>query len=261
LGFAALVWRIARQLGRDPRFVVLFVAANPVTLMYAVAGFHNDFFMLIPSLAAISLLLARRDRSAGAVLMLAVAVKFTALLLLPFLLLGARPGRRWLRVLEGAGMAALPLAAGSIAMFGLSIPNLSDQSTLLTNFSVPNVLGIVIGLGGGAPGLLRVANVALVVTVALILRRRRDWVTGAGWATIALIATLAWLMPWYIVWALPLAALGTSVRLRRATLAFTAYVLLTFVPVTGIVLSQLHINPMGGGAGQVSKARQHLLER
>ena len=92
LGFLALVWQCARQLGRDPRFVLVFVAFNPIYLIYAVGGFHNDFFMLVPSMAAIALLLARRDRSAGAVLMLAVAVKFTAILLLPFLLVAVAAG-------------------------------------------------------------------------------------------------------------------------------------------------------------------------
>src|ERR1700730_2441662 len=94
LALSALVWRCARQLGRDPRFAVLFVAANPVVLIYALGGFHNDVFMLLPAMGAISLLLERRDRSAGALLMLAVAVKFTAVLLLPFLLIAARPTRR-----------------------------------------------------------------------------------------------------------------------------------------------------------------------
>ncbi len=100
--FIALVWKCAKLLGRDPRFAVLFVAANPVYLMYAIAGFHNDFFMLIPSTAAIALLLARRDRSAGAMVMVAVAVKFTAILLLPFLLVAARPSQRRKRVMVGA---------------------------------------------------------------------------------------------------------------------------------------------------------------
>jgi hypothetical protein len=262
LGFVALVWRIAHQLGRDPRFAVLFVAANPVTLMYAVAGFHNDFFMLIPAMAAISLVLARRDRWAGAVLMCAVAVKFTAILLLPFLLLATRRGRRFAQVLIGAAIAAPLLAAASVALFGFSIPNLSDQSTLLTDFSVPNLVGLLLGLGGGTPGLLRAANVALVLAIALILRRRRgDWLTGAGWATLALIASLAWLVPWYLTWLLPLAALGSSVRLRRATVALTIFVLLSFVPVTGIVLTQLNVSPMSGAAAQASKDRQHQLER
>jgi len=261
LAFVALVWRCARQLGRDPRFAVLFVAANPVFLFYAVAGFHNDFFMLVPSLAAISLLIAGRDRAAGAVVMLAVAIKFTAILLLPFLLLGAATRSRRLRVLSGAAMATVPLAALSLALFGLSLPNLQDQSTLLTDFSIPNVVGWIVGLGGGAPVLLRIANVALVLVLADQLRRRGEWLNRAGWATLALVASLAWLVPWYIIWVAPLAALGTSVRLRRATVAFTAYLVLTFAPVTGLILYELGIDPMGSSVGQASLSLQHKLSQ
>ena len=56
-----------------------------------------------------------------------------------------------------------------LALFGLSLPNLKDQSTLLTPFSAPNLVGMLLGVGGGTPGLLRLATVALVVTVALVL--------------------------------------------------------------------------------------------
>jgi alpha-1,6-mannosyltransferase len=260
LAFLALVWKCARQLGRDPRFVVLFVAANPIYLIYEVGGFHNDFFMLIPSMAAIVLLLARKDRAAGAALMLGVAVKFTAVLLLPFLLIAARPARRRLRVLAGAALTAVPFTALYMIVFGMSLPNLSDQSTLLTDFSVPNLVGLAIGIGGGTPGLLRLANVAVVVTVALVLRRQRsDWLSGAGWCTLALIASLAWLVPWYICWLLPLAALGSSVRLRRAALVMTAFLVITFVPLTGIILQNRGIDPMGSSVGQASKALQHKL--
>ncbi len=259
LAFIWLVWKCARLLGRDPRFPVLFVAANPVYLMYAVAGFHNDFFMLIPSMAAIALVLARRDRSAGAAVMVAVAVKFSAVLLLPFLLIAVRPTERRLRILLGAALATIPLAALSVTFFGFSIPNLVDQSTLLTDFSVPNVVGDLVGLGGGTPGLLRVANVALVIVVLCLLRRGREWMTAAGWATLALIVSLAWLVPWYVIWALPLAALGTSIRLRRATLALTAYLVIGFMPVTGMLLSRGGINLMSGPAGQASMARQQQL--
>ncbi len=261
LGFIALVWKCARLLGRDPRLAIVFVAFNPIYLMYAVAGFHNDFFMLIPSMAAIALLLARRDRSAGAVLMLAVAIKFTAVLLLPFLLIAARPPERRLRVLTGAVLGAIPLVALSIALFGFTIPNLQDQSTLLTDFSIPNLVGLVIGIGGGAPALLRVANVALVLVIVFFLRRNRDWLSGAGWSTLALIASLAWLVPWYIIWALPLAALSTSIRLRRATLAFTVFLVIAFVPATGTFLNRQGINLLGSGVGQASKSLQHKLEQ
>jgi hypothetical protein len=261
LGFVALVWKCARLLGRDPRFAVLLVAANPIFLMYAIAGFHNDFFMLVPSTAAIALLLARRDRSAGAVLMLAVAVKFTAILLLPFLLFAARPTQRRVRVLTGAIGAGAVLAVGYLAIFGTTLPNLADQSTLLTPWSFPNIVGLILGVGGGTPGVLRLANVALVVTIALLLRRRKDWLSGAGWSTVALVASLAWLVPWYVIWILPLAALGTSVRLRRAAVAITAYLVLAFAPTTSMFLSAHHINLMGGSAGQASKQLQQKLEQ
>ena len=68
LGFLSLVWWCAIKLGRDPRFVVGFVALNPIYLLYAVAGFHNDFLMLVASMAAIAFVLSGRDRWAGAAL-------------------------------------------------------------------------------------------------------------------------------------------------------------------------------------------------
>lgn len=261
LAFIALVWKCARLLGRDPRYAVLFVAANPIFLLYAVAGFHNDFFMLIPSTAAIALLLARRDRWAGAVLMVAVAVKFTAILLLPFLLIAARPTKRRAGVLIGAALATIPLAAMYVSLFGFTLPNLADQSTLLTPWAIPNVIGMVLGIGGGTAAVLRIANVVLVIFVALELRRRREWLTGAGWSTVALIASLAWLVPWYVVWVLPLAVLSTSLKLRRAALVLTAYLVIGFAPYTGSLLGKLGINMMSGSAGQASITLQHKLER
>ncbi len=260
LAFLALVWSCARRLGRDPRLVVAFVAFNPIYLIYAVGGFHNDFFMLVPSIGAMALLLMRRDRAAGAALMAAVAVKFTAVLLLPFLLLAAPPLRRRARILAGAGLAAVPIAALSVVLFGFTLPNLSDQTALLTNYSIPNLVGNAIGAGGGAPWLLHLADVAVVLSVAWLVVRHRDWVSGAGWATLALIASLAWLVPWYVVWLLPLAALGASPRLRRATLALTVFLVVTFIPATGTFLSTHGINTMRGPAGQASYVRQRALE-
>jgi hypothetical protein len=259
LGFLALVWHCAKALGRDPRFVLVFVAFNPIYLVYAVGGFHNDFFMLIPSMAAIAFLLARRDRSAGAVLMLAVAVKFTAILLLPFLLVAVWPSReRVRRILGGAVLGAIPLIALSLLLFGFSLPNLQDQSTLLTDYSVPNTIGLIIG-GGGTPTLLRILDVAAVAAVLWLLWRPGDWISRAGWATLALLVTLAWLMPWYVIWVAPLAALGSSVRLRRATIVFTLFLVITFLPAFSIYLQKQGINPLATPAGAASSKLMHKL--
>jgi len=264
LAALAFVWVVsvcARKLDRDPRFVIAFVAFNPIFIIYAVGGFHNDFFMLLPSTGAIALLLHRRDRAAGAALMIAVAVKFTAVILLPFLLMGARTRERCLRVLSGAVLAAIPLLVVSLALFGFSLPNLSDQSTLLTDYSVPQVVGLVLGIGGGTPGLLRLADVLLAVLVVYLIWRRRQWVSSAGWATLGLIASLAWLMPWYVVWLLPLAALGTSARLRRAAVVLTLFLMLSFLPVVWWYMQQHNIDPLRGSAGRTSEGLMRRLQR
>jgi hypothetical protein len=261
LGFIAAVAWCAKLLGRDPRYAVLFVAANPVYLIYGLGGFHNDFFMMLLSTIAIGLLLSHRDRSAGVMLMLAVAVKFSAILLLPFMLIAAVPPQRRLRLLQGCVLAGVPLIVLSFALFGTHLPNLHDQSSLLTPFSIPNLFGVIAGVGGGTPTVLKLADVALVPLVLLCLRRRHDWLSGAGYSTLGLICTLSWLMPWYIIWVLPLAALGKSVRLRGVTLAFSLFLILTFLPVTGTYMSDHGINLLNSSAGTASQALQSKLAK
>jgi hypothetical protein len=259
LTFIGLVCWCAKRLGRDPRYAAVLVGLNPIYLVYAVGGFHNDFFMLVPLTASIAFLLARRDKSAGAMLVIAVAVKFSAVLLLPFLLVAARPTRRRLQVIYGCILAGVPLLIMSLLLFGLSIPNLSQQGSLLTPFSFPNLFGYLIGVGGGTSGILRLADLALVVAVLLLLRERGDWLSRAGWATFALIASLGWVMPWYVIWLLPLAALGTSVRLRRVAVGLTVFLVLVFLPSSSKFWNLVEFNPLGGSAGQASSSLQGKL--
>jgi hypothetical protein len=48
-----LVWRCAAALGRDPLRAALFVGLNPVLLLFAVGGAHNDFFAIGAATAAV----------------------------------------------------------------------------------------------------------------------------------------------------------------------------------------------------------------
>ncbi len=216
--------------------------------------------MLVPATAAIALLLAQRDRAAGSAVMLAVGMKFTAVLLLPFLLVAVRPStRRRREILVGAALTAVPLLVLSVVLFGLSLPNLSQQGSLLTPFSIPNLFGYEIGAGGGTPVILRLADIGLVAAIVLLVRRRGDWLTDAGWAMVALIVSLAWLMPWYVTWLLPLAALASSTRLRRAAGVLTVFAVLTFMPVNSTVFSWLNVVPTQGRAWQASQKLQTKL--
>jgi Glycosyltransferase family 87 len=260
LGCVALLARCARQLGHAPQRPMLLYAVNPLVLAYGLGGFHNDVFMLLLTLATISLLLARHEGRAGAAIAAAVAIKASAGILLPFMLLGARRRRRFLAGAAACGAVVLLL---SLAAFGATLPNLRDQTSLLSSFSVPNALGQLLGLGGAPPWLLRVAGIGMAGAVALLAyrgwRRRVDWLEGAGWATLALIASLAWLQPWYAMWLLPFAALVGGVRLRRWTLVLCAYVLLTYLPTTGMALQAIHYRPMDSAVGRASITRMHAL--
>ena len=72
--------------------------------------------------------------------------------------------------------------------------------------------------------------------VALLWRVRRTgtWFSAAGWATVALLLATAWLLPWYVAWLLPLAALSADRRLAWAAVAFSGYLVASR---TGLLLS------------------------
>ena len=105
LGICALVWRCARKRGLDPVRAAMLFGLNPVVLVYAVGGGHNDLLMLALAMLAVALVLYGRERGGGGALVASAAVKASAIALLPFMVLGAARPRR---VLVGAaiGVAA-----------------------------------------------------------------------------------------------------------------------------------------------------------
>lgn len=266
LGCVALVWRCARQLHRDPRRAALLFAANPLFLVFELGGFHNDVFMVLPILATVTCVLAPptrlRGAAAGAWVVVAGAVKASAAIVLPFVLLGSKRRGALLAAAVGAAVGTVLL---STIVFGFAVPNLGQQSSLLSSFSVPNAFGQIVGLGGAPPWLLKVAQGLVVATVlwlcVRVWRGEMDWLAAAGWSTFALIASLSWTLPSYIVWVLPFAALARSRPLRRWTLILGAYLMLTFLPVTSMFINSIHYKPMGSKVGRASVAKMHELQR
>ena len=59
-----------------------------------------------------------------------------------------------------------------------------------------------------------------------VWRGHLDWIDGAAWATVAMLVTASSLLPWYVAWLMPLAALGTDRRLWRASIGLTGVILL-----------------------------------
>ena len=111
--------------------------------------------------------------------------------------------------------------------FGLAGENQSRTS----HMSIPITLARLTGLD---PDPVRVAALVLyAAAVAWLLAwtwRGGDWVRAAGWAGLGLLLATSWLLPWYLIWALPLAAIARDRPLALLTLALTAYQLGARIP-------------------------------
>jgi hypothetical protein len=246
LAVVALVWNGARLRGIDPVKAAVLVGLNPLVVVYGVGGGHNDLLMLVPMLIGVVLLLQRRGRLGAGSIMVGVGVKITAGLLLPFALAGARGpllSTRRRDILIGAGITAALLGIFAAILFGagpLHLPaTIEKVQRNGSNWqSIPGFIGTRLGLGApGHPVTLILGGLFAVVLAWLLWRVWRDkldWIAGSGWAALALLVTAVSLLPWYVVWLMPLAALGRDRRLWKASLVLSGvmvvFQLLAYIP-------------------------------
>jgi hypothetical protein len=231
VGIAAIAARAAARRGGDPSRAAALIALNPVVLVDVIGGAHNDAVTVLLVTAALATL-GRNEVAAGASVVGSAALKASALVAAPFALLAARGRRRLL----AAEVGVLVLAgAVSYAAFGLTPLDAAgvvgfDQS-LTSRHSVPSTLARVAGLGVTP---VRVTlELAYVVLLAVLLGRTArggDWVRAAGWAVFGLLLATSWLMPWYVLWVLPFAAVAGDGPLSLAVLALCAFQLTSRVP-------------------------------
>jgi alpha-1,6-mannosyltransferase len=232
LACVGLVARIARQLDRPVVPAVLLVGLNPVLLAYGVGGGHNDFFAVLVMLAGITLALGRLEGAGSASFVVAAALKAPAGVALAFLLVA----RRSRRGIAAAAASAVGVATIAVVAFGggafAIVRQIAGQQQAVAQRSAPSEVAGLLGLGGVTTALHVVVAGTLVLGLAWLLWvtwRGGDWLRATGWATLLVLVTSSWLLPWYIVWLLPIAAVAGDPRLRVATLAFTAFVLTTLV--------------------------------
>lgn len=249
LGLAALVGRIAAWRGVDPLRAAAFVALNPLVLVHVVGGAHNDGLTMLLAMLGVAAVLSAREASAGAALVAAAAVKISALFLAPFALLASRPPPAvpyrptatkrnswragWL--LAGALLAAGGMLLAAYLAFGWEWLDAFDvageNQGHTSHMSVPITVARLTGLDSG---LARIAALILYATLLAFLLARtwrgHDWIRAAAWASLGLLLATSWLLPWYLIWALPLAAISRDRPLQLLTLALTAFQLGTRIP-------------------------------
>jgi alpha-1,6-mannosyltransferase len=273
LAAVALTALAADRMDRSAKWAAVFVGLNPVLLELAVGGAHNDTLPLLALAGALALAAgsagqtsgqrrhpARGEeptsgtgrstphmRAAAVLVVVGIGVKASAGLVLPFVVLAPRRWRERASVAVAAALALALLAAVAVVGFGAHalgfIDALNEQQQLIATHSIPAETARWVGLSGLPAWWRDLFVVGFVVVLALTLwrtARGADWRTMAGWATLALLLSTAWLLPWYAIWVLPLAAVADSRRLRAATLVLCAYAILIHLPLADPLLSPVH---------------------
>jgi alpha-1,6-mannosyltransferase len=234
-------WQAAKLREADRVKALILVGCNPILLVYGVAGGHNDLLMMALIAIAVLALLYRQERTGALMIVLATAVKITAALLAPFALAregagaGADATRRRRTLLGAMVLLSAAVAGLTVAMFGTGPLHLPGTLQTIQRqggvHSVPGLLLTVLQARALLGPLGIVLDIVAVAAIARLLLRvwrgEMDWIAAAGWATVVLLLCTELLLPWYVAWLLPLAAIARDRRLVAASLMLTALCLTT----------------------------------
>jgi hypothetical protein len=227
VGTLALTWRCARMRGLDPKFALIVVGVNPLWVLYGLGGAHNDLIMTLLLMGAVTLTLAgergsRDEIYAGAAMLGATLIKATGIVLLPFMLLS----RRRIAPLIGVAVAGVACAVVAYVAFGIHgvdiVSALNRDSAFVSSDAFPTEIAHLFGKPGVFPidhDLLQAMLLLIVLHLLWRTWRGYDWVAASGWALLAIVVASTWLLAWYTLWALPLAAISRDRRLLYATFA------------------------------------------
>lgn len=268
---AAAAARVAQRCGVPPVRAVAVGLVTPLVAVHGVSGAHLDVIVLALVIGGLWAATTRLSRSraavvvgpaaAGVLIGLAVAVKVSATVALPFAAIlaaqaasgdRAAPRRRALiAVMLALGGAGAALAV-TTAILGLDygwITALSGTTNLVQWTSPPTAVGMSAGyllrmaghpeLFDPAVLLARLAGLLIFVTVFLALLIRawqqrtttRTVVACCGWALVASVALAPVFYPWYAL--TPLAVLALTVPNRRGVhriMAATTVLMLLVIP-------------------------------
>jgi alpha-1,6-mannosyltransferase len=264
-GLALLIWaapRIARHIGTNPAVALWICVLNPLVIIHLMGGVHNEMLMVGLMMAGIALTFDRHPVPGVTLVAVAVAVKATAGLALPFLVWV------WMRQLSDRGadrparprVAAFAIAsAASVAIFvavfavlsllagvGLGwLTALAGSVKIINWLTVPTAIANITNAVGGlfVPvnfyAVLEVTRIAGIVVIAVSLpllwwRFRhddREALTGIAWAMAMVVLFVPAALPWYYTWPLAVMSALTQSRAWIAAIAgFSTWIMVIFKP-------------------------------
>jgi hypothetical protein len=221
---AVIVWIVHRLWPERTAFALAAFGANPVVLFHAAGSGHNDLLVALSIVGAFALVVSKREMPAVAVLTLGALIKVTAALPLLLLLVWC-VARRPPEERRRAAVSHVGLSLGIGLLFALPYFQLQDPTLGMLGLAgqtgwlaPPTVIAHAVdGISFHTLGwVVRVGAIGLLAWCVLMLARevwRRATAGGMsgqeqaavwGWALVFLMLLGPILLPWYVVWGLPL---------------------------------------------------------
>ncbi len=222
---------LAARLARDRPAAAALVGWNPLFAVHFAGGGHNDALLVALALGALALAASGRRGLAGAAWAGAILLKWIPAVFLVLRGLEARATGRRVdhRGFAIAGLALLTLATWRYGLDWLRAAGpLARNAEGQTSYALPHR---VEQLGVPHAAALALAAIALAGGLAWLAREALRGRPRLGLAGCLLLATTPWLTPWYVIWALPLAAAEDDRRAQLIALAFCAYLLPQAIPI------------------------------
>ncbi|MDY6811990.1 MAG: polyprenol phosphomannose-dependent alpha 1,6 mannosyltransferase MptB, partial [Actinomycetota bacterium] len=268
-GLLLALWaipRLAAHFSASPQSGLWLAVANPMILIHLVAGTHVELLMMGILVAGVTLVVTGRHAVGLAVLGLAISIKVTAGIAIPFVVwiwLAHIRARRPVRAADVVGVfaavVAIPVAVFTVwtAALGLGLgwlTGLGWADRIINWFTVPTLTAHVVTLVAGPFTALNLQPVLAVtravgaVVLAIILvalwwwgrRDERRAMVAMVWAMLAVLLLEPSTLPWYYTWVLGLAVAFTLRPRAHALVVFVStFMLIVFQPDDSILFYKL----------------------
>ncbi|OLO99064.1 DUF2029 domain-containing protein [Mycolicibacterium porcinum] len=260
-GLLLLIWaapRIARHVGANGAASLWICVLNPLVIVHLMGGVHNEMLMVGLMMAAIALTFAGRPVIGVSLIAIAVAVKATAGLALPFLVWVWMRQLRDKRDMPAVRAFAVATAASVlifVAVFAVTsllagvglgwLTALAGSVKIINWLTVPTAAANLINAVGGLIfpvnfyAVLEVARIIGILTIVIALpllwwRYRhtdREALTGITLAMVVVVLFVPAALPWYYTWPLAVAAALIQTRPAIAAIAgFSTWIMVMWKP-------------------------------
>ncbi len=260
-GLVMLIWaapRVARHVGANSAAALWICVLNPLVIIHLMGGVHNEMLMVGLMMAAIALTFERHPIAGVSVIALAVAVKATAGLALPFMVWV------WMRQLRerhpwGAARAWVIATAASGAIFtvvfavvtvtagvGLGwLTALAGSVKIVNWLTIPTAVANLIHAIGGmftTVSFYAVLDVTRIIGIAIIAislpllwwrfrHTDREALIGIALVMAVVVLFVPAALPWYYTWPLAIVSALAQSRSAIALIAgFSTWIMVIFKP-------------------------------